>query len=547
MMIICRNQNPWVKVVSMVAALFLAASGGVAAPAKATKAPAKKASTSAKPEVKKHASNEDSDDDDDKSAKSSTKDKTAKAEPITTQTPETLPGTIDNALKGVINSSRWGIKVVLADTGQVLYEHDPNGKFIPASCRKLFTGAFALDQLGPDFKFQTYLYRTGAIDAAGTLNGSLVIRPQGDPTFNNQIYRNMPEDWIYRNWVEKVKAENIKSVSGELIVDCSEWNLDDLKPAGWAARIRQDNYAPQTSPLTVGENIMGVRVRPGADGQPGIIDFQPPADGYPVINRTVTGGKGGISVRKLPDGSIEVTGSPSSKTAGNVYSVPCDRPTLYAAAVFRHYLLEAGIHISGSIRIAASKRAVPPPTTENVIAMYPSPPLSDVIKEMMKHSDNHFAEQLYVAVSAIKTANGGYDASKRLESAFLTRVGISPKDLNFEDGSGLSESNAVSPAQYCTLLTYMMRQPYAQAFFNSLPVGGQDGTLRGRMQGARVKGRVLAKTGHINYVNCLSGYIVLAPQKTVVFSFLVNNIKTSTGYINQMQDRLCEIISQLQI
>ena len=472
---------------------------------------------------------------------------TSKPEPISSATVQTLPQLFSSALARVNSGSHWGVKVTTLDGSRTLFELNSGETFIPASNRKVFTAAFALDQLGSDFQYRTYLYRTGSIDSAGGLKGSLVIRPQGDPTFSDRLVRGAPVDWIYRDWVTKVQSDGIKSVEGDLIIDCSDWNLDDLQPRGWPARIKEDYYAPKTSPLTINENLIEFRVNPGKSGEPGEIQFIPEAEGYPVVNRTVTGGKGAVSVSRDKDGKLVVTGAPSSKSAKSTYAAPCDNPTLYAAAVFRNQLKKAGITVRGPIRVSVQKRAVPAPTAENVIAVYISPPMGEVVKTMMKHSNNHFAEQIFVSVPAVKLGSGGYRSAKTMEDAFLKRAGINPGGMAHEDGSGLSEMNRVSPSDMCKVLSFMGTHKEGQVFFDSLPIGGLDGTLRGRMHNENSANKVHAKTGYINRVSCLSGYVALDPQRILAFSFLVNDVRIGVDQVKGTQDRLCEILSVLQL
>jgi D-alanyl-D-alanine carboxypeptidase/D-alanyl-D-alanine-endopeptidase (penicillin-binding protein 4) len=244
---------------------------------------------------------------------------------------------------------------------------------------------------------------------------------------------------------------------------------------------------------------------------------------------------------------IEVNGKIGQKADTQSLGMPCDRPALYAACVFRSRLHSEGVQVMGDLRLVSARNAVPPPTSKNTIAMYPSPPLSEIVKTMMKHSDNHFAEQLYCAVSAIKLKHGSYKSSFQIESDLLRRAGINPGEVRFTDGCGLSRLDRVAPSQVCKMLDFMMRSPYAQAFFDALPIGGRDGTLRNRLQAKSVREKVFAKTGFINGVSCLSGYLLLQPQKTIVFSFLVNNVPGSTGGIKTMQDKLLGILAMLSV
>jgi D-alanyl-D-alanine carboxypeptidase/D-alanyl-D-alanine-endopeptidase (penicillin-binding protein 4) len=468
---------------------------------------------------------------------------------ITSVSRESLADAIERYLGRVSASSRWGIMVADVATGQILYERNSRDHFIPASNRKLFTCALALDQLGPDFTYRTYLYRTGPVDAAGTLHGNLVIQPQGDPTFNSELFRDahVPPDWIFRDWADKVRAAGIRSVAGELIVDCSAWNMADLEPKGWPTRIMQDYYAPQTSPLTLNENLLQMIAKPGAPGQPAVIEFAPPAEGYPIVNHTVTGGKTALSVKRLSEGGIEVSGTIAAGAKPQpLATIPCDNPTLYAAAVFRSHLHRMGIPVQGNLRLSTKRDGLPKLTTENVIAVYISPPMQEIVRRMMKHSNNHFAEQIYVSIPAVKVGRGGYTAAKELETEFLARLGIDRSGVRSEDGSGLSELNYVTPEAVTKLLVGMARHPAGQYFYDSLAVGGMDGTLRGRMQSSATIAHVHAKTGYIRNVVCLSGYADSLSGSRYAFSFLVNDVKTSTSAIKETQDKLCDLLCRME-
>jgi len=465
-----------------------------------------------------------------------------KSEPKSTPdvlTPDKLPSRLSAILEPVSKNSSWGVKVEVAETGQSLFESQSDKGFIPASNRKLFTGALAYDQLGPDYVFHTYLYYTGNIDAQGTLNGNLVIVPSGDPTFSTTLYNASHPDWVFRDWAAKVQASGIKYVKGDLLIDCSAWDMNDLTPQGWPDRVINDSYAPQTSPLTINENLTNIVLTPGKSGEPANVSYIPSATGYPVVNKTESGQKGSPIARRVVNSHIEIRGGvPSKKT---IWSFPIDRPTLYAAANFRHHLVENKVPIQGSVRLISTPGVIAARTNQQTIAMVESPKLSDIVDYMMKRSDNHMAEQLYVAISAAKLGKGSYSNSRRLEADLLSRARIDPNSVHCYDGSGLSEANRVSPSQICSLLTYMRSHPYAQQYYDSMAISGRDGTLRNRM--SRIAGRVHAKTGTINGVKTLSGYLSLSPTTTVSFSFLVNQI--NGGSVSGVQDRLCTTIASL--
>jgi PBP4 family serine-type D-alanyl-D-alanine carboxypeptidase len=449
-------------------------------------------------------------------------------------TVDKLPAKLNGILKPATRNAEWGVKVVLAETGQTLFESGADDGLIPASNRKLFTGALALDQLGPDFKFRTYLYKTGNVDAQGTLNGNLVIVPSGDPTFSKEMYKAASGDWVYRDWAKKVQEAGIKNITGDLLVDCSAWDMNDMNPRGWPDRFTNDY--PQTSPLTISENMAVISLTPGKSGEPASVSYSPPATGYPVVNKTESGKQGSPVAKRIINSHIG--GVPSKKS---IWSFPIDRPTLFAAANFRHHLMENQIPIQGSVRIITATGVLPGPNQQNTIAMVESPRLIDIVDYMMKKSDNHMAEQIYVAVSSAKMGKGSYTNSWRLEADLLSRAQINPAGVHGYDGSGLSEGNRVTPTDVCKLLSYMLSHPYAQQYYDSMAISGRDGTLRNRM--GSIAGRVHAKTGTINGVKALSGYVKLASDKTVSFSFLVNQIKG--GSPSGIHDRLCSTIAAL--
>jgi len=165
---------------------------------------------------------------------------------------------------------------------------------------------------------------------------------------------------------------------------------------------------------------------------------------------------------------------------------------------------------------------------------------------MMKHSNNHFAEQIFVSLPAVKMGQGGYSGAKRLEGEFLNRLGIDRNSIRGEDGSGLSELNAVSPEAVTRLLVGMAQHPAAAHFYDSLAVGGKDGTLQGRMKSEATLARVHAKTGYIRNVVCLSGYADSHKGNRYAFSFLVNNVRTGPSTIKEIQDRLCELLCRME-
>ena len=152
-----------------------------------------------------------------------------------------------------------------------------------------------------------------------------------------------------------------------------------------------------------------------------------------------------------------------------------------------------------------------------------SAPVIQDLRVINKVSQNLHAELMLRLLGKEKGTSGTIDAGLEVMRGWLTTVGIRPEEYAFFDGSGLSRENLVSPHAVVKLLTYVSKQPWANEFEDTLPVGGVDGTLMDRFKTSQLTGRVHAKTGSLGHVNSLSGFATTAKGERVVFSILTNN------------------------
>jgi D-alanyl-D-alanine carboxypeptidase/D-alanyl-D-alanine-endopeptidase (penicillin-binding protein 4) len=159
-----------------------------------------------------------------------------------------------------------------------------------------------------------------------------------------------------------------------------------------------------------------------------------------------------------------------------------------------------------------------------VLAEHSSPALSEAIKVVNKESENLHAEMLLRTLGRELNNHGSLAGGLAALNAFAAQqVGILPGETYFSDGSGLSREDLVAPTAAVKLLLYMAHSPHFQAYFESLPVSGIDGTLAHRLLEDEVKGKIHAKTGSLEHVNTLSGYMDLPTGKRLVFSIMANN------------------------
>lgn len=431
-------------------------------------------------------------------------------------------------------SSQWGIQIKSLDTGKLLFEHDSQKRLKPASNNKLYTGALALDELGPDYRIITSVAAKKKPTASGTLGTDLVIIGRGDFSFSSRFHDGDYEAAL-RPLVDAIAATGIKRISGDIVADESflrgpafgnAWTWDDL----------QYYYGAEVSACTYQDNTVDLSIAPGKKlGDPAAITLKPYTPLLYFINRVqtaTTNARASITVTREPGSSlVTVTGQLplGGKAVEDAVTVP--RPALWFAQAVKDALIKRGIKVKGDVRrITAEDKANHLTTSDKLIELttVSSPPMRELVKQMMKPSQNLYAQLLLLQVAA-RHADHAKDLSSTSEDiglrrmgAFMQKIGANRSDVLIEEGSGLSRGALVTPRATVKLLEYMAQHTYKDAFLDSLPIAGKDGTLRLRMKGTLAEGNAQAKTGSLRYVNALSGYVTNRVGERFVFSLLSN-------------------------
>ena len=457
----------------------------------------------------------------------------------------------------------WGVKVSSLRTGRTWFETNAAARMVPASNTKLFTGAMALERLGAERRLVTSLRVTNAPDASGQLNGPLRIVGGGDPTLCDRLHG---ASWE-RTWaplIEAVRRAGIRRVEGDLLCDegrftgppyGSGWNWDDLA----------EGYGAAVSALTAGDNLVSVVVTPGLTvGAAAAVRLDPLPDvlSLEVAARTVAKGSGSdLSLFRLPgDSRLRVAGTIPLGAPAVTLEASVPSPALWFGMLFRDALLKAGIPVTGSLRVLGSRDPTPPGLARapwKEIAAVPSPTVGELVREMMKPSQNLYAQLLWLTVgvesgSGVQKGVAGVpletteEAGARALEGVLSAAGIASTEVRLEEGSGLSRKNLITPQATVRLLNYMARHRYADAWKASLPVGGVDGTLRQRFTQPGLKGNVRAKTGSLRNVTALSGYLTNSVGEPLAFSIIANNAVPVGGSLSarEQTDALVEQVAR---
>ncbi|KLN95450.1 serine-type D-Ala-D-Ala carboxypeptidase [Moellerella wisconsensis] len=393
-----------------------------------------------------------------------------------------------------------------------IFDYNSQQMALPASTQKVVTALAALLQLGPDFRFVTS-FETNASLKDNTLNGDLVIRFTGDPTLTRQQIRNM---------VNALKQLGIRKINGDLIVDISAFASHDKAP-GWVWNDMTQCFSAPPSAAIVDRNCFSVSLY-SAD-KPGEMAYIKTASFYPVnmFSEVKTLAKGAPEARycelDVVPGELNrytLTGCLTQRSEPLPLAFAVQNGASYSGAIVKNELINAEIELVGHIK----KRTLPA-APEQVLVKTESKPLHDLLKVMLKKSDNMIADTVFRTIGrdyfgVPGTWRSGSDAIRQI---LKQKAGIDLGNTVMVDGSGLSRHNLITPATMMKVLQFIAKNDDQLDYISMLPLAGHDGTLRyrGGFDQAGVNGKVSAKTGALQGVYNLAGFMTTANGQKIAF------------------------------
>jgi D-alanyl-D-alanine carboxypeptidase/D-alanyl-D-alanine-endopeptidase (penicillin-binding protein 4) len=427
-------------------------------------------------------------------------------------------------------NARWGVIAIGLKDGRVACEKEARKLFNPASIQKLLTSIVALEKLGAGFQFQTKVLSNKTIEN-GILDGDLTIYGQGAPDFNEEDLEKL---------VEQLQAKGLKKIKGNIIGDESFFKGDNLGD-GWTWNDVQWYYGAEASALSINQNQGSVNVRNGK-ARASTDYIQVSRAVKPIADIEAAGLK-----RGLADNQVYVWGNANNLNA----RISINNPALWAAEIFKKALEKKGISVEGETKSADWKSENNSNTTE--FARIESQTLGEIVRRMNKDSINLYAELILRTLGKqfgdaapnenpkTQALRGDGSAGASVIKKWLTENNVATDEIKIHDGSGLSRLNFVTPEAFGRALIYAAQSKFAEEFKNSLPIAGTDGTLRGRL--GNVRGKVLAKTGSITYVNALAGYAKSSTDETFAFVIICNN-ETRKADSSSVIDSIVTILTE---
>ncbi len=461
---------------------------------------------------------------------------------------ETIQTRISQYLKRPgIRSTHWGMEVIDTADNQVLVSLNPDKPFTPASVLKVLTTSAALEKLGPDFRFRTGVYTNGRLLPDGTLAGDLYLVGRGDPNLT-ETPEDPAEKPAIRDLADKLIALGIRRVEGNVIGDDSYFDPAS-SGKGWTAQDLKSVYGAPICALSINNNVVWISVWPAKAKQLVRVGMEPRNCYYRIRNLAVTGTRKArrtANVRLIRGTrTIVVSGVLPEGQSFKRYVVMQD-PAEVAASVLKEALQYDGVVVEGQAAVLHSGDMSPADHRALVLlAERESPPLIRELEIINKQSQNLHAEMLLRTLGAEFGGEGTEEAGLRVVRSFLVDAGIENQQVSLGDGCGLSRENLVTPRFQTSLLKYISTRPYFGLFLGTLAVSGMDGTLRNRMTAGSTRGVIFAKTGTLNGVSTLSGYMTTKSGKQLIFSIFANDARTSVTRVRRTIDEICSLFVNL--
>jgi serine-type D-Ala-D-Ala carboxypeptidase/endopeptidase (penicillin-binding protein 4) len=435
-----------------------------------------------------------------------------------------------------LSSARVSAQIVSLDDGQVLYARDPDEQLNPASNTKLVTSAAALLRLGPEFRFATDVLTDRPIVRGRA--GTLYVKGRGDPSITTERLQGLVADLWHRG---------LRQVS-DLVLDDTYFDREAWGP-GWEQESSDKAYAAPVGPLSLNHNSVAIYVAPGeGKNARARVDLEPQAPGYFAVENGVTtvrqGGRRRVIAHTFADGErtrVAVSGRIAAKADALVLYRRVSDPTFYFGHAIKQLLQERGIRVSGRVRRGQA------PESAVLVNSYDSPELAEIVRDMNKVSSNFIAEMLVKTLGAeLRGVPGTWAKGLAVTQDLLAELGIPRGTYQLRNGSGLNDTNRFSAQQMTALLVAVWKRfPVASEFVSSLGIAARDGTMRLRMEGTDAAGRLRAKTGTLDKVTALSGYVQALGGERFVFSILVNDWSGRTTPVISSVDRFGGLLAAL--
>ncbi len=444
-----------------------------------------------------------------------------------------LPATVADALKKAgVPQQNVAIYVQAVEDKTPILSHNAEQAMNPASVMKVVTTNAALDMLTPAYRWKTEIYRDGSL-ANWLLQGNLIIKGYGDPSFKVQDFWRL---------LISLRQAGVKRVSGDLIIDKSYFAPAAVDSAFDSEKWRA--YNAQPSAFIVNGRSTSFKFSANDEGVNVSQEFELPE--VVIINKIKRVAGACTDWRSRMSYDIKSNEDNAVVTFSGSYAAECGERFLelslfnderYALFTFRKLWRELGGEFNGKLKLQET------PVNAIKVLEQSSEPLGSVVRDINKWSNNVMAKQLLLTMGAEKYGAPGTEA-KGVSAVrdWLLANRLIFDELVIENGSGLSRIERISAAHLGQLLVRAYHSPVMPEIMASLPILSLDGTIKQRLKDSVSQGRAHLKTGSLNGVSAIAGYVLDANGHRHVLVMLVNDANASAS--RAAQDALIEWVHQ---
>jgi D-alanyl-D-alanine carboxypeptidase/D-alanyl-D-alanine-endopeptidase (penicillin-binding protein 4) len=390
------------------------------------------------------------------------------------------------------NNADIGVYVKSMKSGEILYRRGISEPMTPASTLKIFTAEAALLFLGPNYRFSTQLLTDAAAVKNGVLQGNLYVVLSGDPSLT---YNDLDD------LLQTLQAHQVQAIAGNVYIDNTAYDQSFYGP-GWVRKDRDYCYGAPISASIINHNCL--TFRPTAKGSGRTLQF------------------------------------PKRRYSFAVSSVVTDIPD-YNRTLFKGLLARLAIRVYGNVTFGSA------PNQLSLVGTHTSKPLTALVSDMLKKSDNIIAGALFKKIGQLYSRQPGSwtNGSLAVSQILAKRAGVNIAGMRILDGSGLSPNNLATPSQMMQVLDFAFHHAATSSdFVASLPIAGVDGTLKHRM--TNIIRKVRAKTGTISGVASLAGYTISAEKEPLAFVIMINGSRGMNWRYRGLEDKIVTSLTKFK-
>lgn len=425
-----------------------------------------------------------------------------------------------------------GLMVQDAKTGKVLYERRSKEAFEPASTTKLFTTAAMLFEFGPQFQYETTLKLNTQAIKQGIFKGNIYLQFTGDPSFSNQDLKKM---------LDSLKTSGIEKIEGNIVIDNTRFQAP-YYAWGWTWNSLPWYFSAPVTTVIINENSIGLSItsNPTLNAKASLAFSQKMPVGNITENViTVTEQQANeeceIMLSMDDKNNLQASGCWPKHDKTDELKLSIKNPDYFAEKLIAENLKALNIKLVGKITYGKMIDNL------ETIALHRSAHLQDLIKPVLQDSNNIYSESFFKTLGFKRFQMGSFQAGSRAMQAIAEEQWqLTKNDFKLWDGSGGSRYNLISPASLGQLLYIMYNHPTLnKILIDSMAIAGETGTLKKRFLSGNLKGKIHAKTGCLNNVYNLAGFMTTKNNEDLIFVIMINN-SLADPVPERVHEELCE-------